>query len=266
MNVQGKFFTHWKVYAGALILAFGAAMLGPVNIPFKYGTISFSATIFCIITGAILGPDLLRVFTVDESKEAASNVLFALAPFMAKMGISAGANLPKLIEVGPALLLQEFGNLGTIVLSLPLAILLGLKREAIGACHSIDRDSNLGLITDLYGADSPETRGVFAVYVTGSVIGTVWISLLVSFISSLNFFNPLALGMACGVGSANMMSVGTSTLAEIYPALADDIVIMGGTSDMLTGVTGIYMATFIALPLTEYLFNKLEPLLGRKKQ
>ena len=54
---------------------------------------------------------------------------------MAKMGISAGGNLAKLVAVGPALLLQEFGNLGTILLSLPLALLLGLKKEAIGACY-----------------------------------------------------------------------------------------------------------------------------------
>lgn len=48
---------------------------------------------------------------------------------MAKMGISAGGNLAKLVAVGPALLLQEFGNLGTILLSLPLALLLGLKKK-----------------------------------------------------------------------------------------------------------------------------------------
>ena len=65
------------------------------------------------------------------------------------------------------------GNLGTILLSLPLALLLGLKKEAIGACYSINRDSNLGLTTDIFGPDAPETRGTFAVYIVGSVIGTV---------------------------------------------------------------------------------------------
>ena len=49
-----------------------------------------------------------------------SLVLVALAPFMAKMGVSAGANLAKLVAVGPALLLQEFGNLGTILSHCPL--------------------------------------------------------------------------------------------------------------------------------------------------
>lgn len=102
---------------------------------------------------------------------------------MAKMGISAGGNLAKLVAVGPALLLQEFGNLGTILLSLPLALLLGLKKEAIGACYSINRDSNLGLTTDIFGPDAPETRGTFAVYIVGSVIGTVFISVLASIVA-----------------------------------------------------------------------------------
>lgn len=135
---------------------------------------------------------------------------------MAKMGISAGGNLAKLVAVGPALLLQEFGNLGTILLSLPLALLLGLKKEAIGACYSINRDSNLGLTTDIFGPDAPETRGTFAVYIVGSVIGTVFISVLASIVASWNIFDPIALGMACGVGSGSMMTAAAGTLGEIY--------------------------------------------------
>ena len=50
-----------------------------------------------------------------------------------------------------ALLLQEFGNLEAIFLSLPIALLLGLKREAVGACHSINRETNLALMQDVFG-------------------------------------------------------------------------------------------------------------------
>ena len=117
-------------------------------------------------------------FKTEECKIGGSLVLVVLAPFMAKMGISSGANVAKLVSVGPALLLQEFGNLGTILLSMPLALLLGLKKESIGACYSINRDSNLGLTTDIFGPDAPETKGTFEVYLVGSVIGTVFISIL----------------------------------------------------------------------------------------
>lgn len=183
---------------------------------------------------------------------------------MAKMGISSGANVAKLVSVGPALLLQEFGNLGTILLSMPLALLLGLKKESIGACYSINRDSNLGLTTDIFGPDAPETKGTFAVYIVGSVIGTVFISILASVVASWNIFDPIALGMASGVGSGSLMTAAAGTLGEIYPQQAENIMIMGGASDMLTGITGIYMGTFVGLPLAKKLYAILEPKIGRK--
>ena len=79
-----------------------------------------------------------------------------------------------------ALLLQEIGNLGTIFLALPIALLLGLKREAIGATHSINRESNLALITDMFGPDSPETRGSLSIYIVGGMIGTIYFGFLAS--------------------------------------------------------------------------------------
>ena len=43
-----------------------------------------------------------------------------------------------------------------------------------------------------------------------------------------------------------------------------NIMIMGGASDMLTGITGIYMGTFVGLPLAKKLYAILEPKIGRK--
>lgn len=39
---------------------------------------------------------------------------------------------------------------------------------------------------------------------------------------------------------------------------------MGGASDMLTGITGIYIGTFVGLPVTRKLYALLEPKIGRK--
>mgnify|MGYP000405824044 CR=1 FL=1 len=166
---------YWKVYVVALILATVCDLIGTLKFNIGIGTLTLFPMVFATIFGGHLGPDAFKLFKTEESKLGGSLVLVALAPFMAKMGISAGGNLAKLVAVGPALLLQEFGNLGTILISLPLALLLGLKKEAIGACYSINRDSNLGLTTDIFGPDAPETRGTFAVYIVGSVIGTVFI-------------------------------------------------------------------------------------------
>ena len=255
---------YWKVYVAALIIAAVCDLIGTLKFNIGIGTLTLFPMVFATIFGGLLGPDAFKLFKTEESKLGGSLVLVALAPFMAKMGISAGGNLAKLVAVGPALLLQEFGNLGTILLSLPLALLLGLKKEAIGACYSINRDSNLGLTTDIFGPDAPETRGTFAVYIVGSVIGTVFISILASIVASWHIFDPIALGMACGVGSGSMMTDAAGTLGEIYPQQAESIMIMGGASDMLTGITGIYMGTFVALPLTKKLYAILEPKIGHK--
>lgn len=255
---------YWKVYAVAVVIAVICDSIGTIKFNVGIGTLTLFPMVFATIIGGMLGPDAFRLFKMPESKLGGSLVLVALAPFMAKMGVSAGANLAKLVAVGPALILQEFGNLGTIFISLPLALFLGLKKEAIGACYSINRDSNLGLTTDICGPDAAETRGTFAVYIVGSVIGTVFISILASIVASWGLLHPLALGMASGVGSGSMMTAAAGTLGEVYPQYAEDIMILGGASDMLTGITGIYMGTFIGLPVTRKLYAFLEPKISQK--
>lgn len=258
---------YWKVYVIALALAAICDSIGTLKINIGIGTLTIFPMVFATILGGLLGPDALKLCNTVESKLGGDLVLIVLAPFMAKMGISAGANLAKLVEVGPALILQEFGNLATIFIALPIALMLGMKGEAIGACYSINRDSNLGLTTDICGPEAAETRGTFAVYIVGSVIGAVFTSILVSMVASLGIFHPLAMGMASGVGSGSMMTAATGTLGAIYPKYAEEIVLYGATSDMLTGVDGIYIGTFVGLPLTRWMYKVLEPKLGhlRKK-
>lgn len=260
MNHRIKQYT--KIYIITLILVVVFDSVGTLQFDVGVGQVVILPMVFLIIAGSILGPQFLKFFTKEESELSGSLVLITLAPFMAKMGISAGANLSKLVAVGPALILQEFGNLATILFSLPLALLLGLGKEAIGACYSINRDSNLALTTDIYGPDASETKGTFGVYIVGSVVGTIFISLLSSIVASWGVFHPLALGMASGVGSGVMMSASTGTLGRIYPEFAEDIILMGGASDMLTGITGIYIAIFVALPFTKWLYSVLEPKIG----
>lgn len=257
---------YWKVYLVAVVIALVCDLIGTIKFDIGIGTLTILPMVFATIFAGLLGPDLFKLFDTKEAKLGGELVLVVLAPFMAKMGISAGANLAKLVAVGPALILQEFGNLGTILFSLPLALALGLKKEAIGACYSINRDSNLGLTTDIYGPDAAETKGTFAVYIVGSIIGTVFISILASVVASLNLLHPLALGMASGVGSGSMMSAAAGTLSTFYPDYAEDIMVLGSASDMLTGITGIYMGTFIGLPITRKLYAVLEPKFEKRKK
>ena len=206
---------------------------------------------------------VLKILDHQKVKAASGLVGVAILPFVAKLGINAGANLSVVISAGPALLLQEFGNLGTILLAMPVALLLGLKREAVGATHSINRETNLALMQDMFGADSPEAQGSLSVYIVGGMVGTIYFGFLASMAAATGVFHPYALGMASGVGAGILMSSAVAALSEVLPAYADEIAALASASETISGIDGIYMAIFIGIPLCNWLYRKLEPTLGR---
>lgn len=255
--------TEYKLYILAFLFILIADAIGQIKVPVGPGTFILFPIFYAIILGILAGPQVTKILKKKEVKRASSLVIVAICPFIAKLGINAGANLEAVISAGSALLFQEVGNLGTIFLALPIAILLGLKREAIGATHSINRETNLALITDMYGPDSAETRGSLSVYIVGGMIGTIYFGFLASMTAAIGFFHPYALGMASGVGAGIMMASATASLAAIYPNMAEQISALASTSETLSGITGIYVAIFIGIPLCNKLYKVLEPKLRK---
>ena len=263
-SLKARIQAEYKIYLLAFLFIAIADKIGQIKIPFGLGTFILFPIFYSLILGILSGPQVAKIVKSKEVKAASKLVIVAICPFIAKLGINAGASIETVISAGPALLLQEFGNLGTIFLAMPLALMLGLKREAIGATHSINRETNLALITDMYGPDSPETRGSLSIYVVGGMIGTIYFGFMVSIIASLGIFHPYALGMSSGVGAGIMMASATAVLTEIYPAMADQISALASASETISGIDGIYMAIFIGIPLCNWLYAKLEPVLGRR--
>ena len=262
-SLKSRIKTEYKIYLLALFFILIADSIGQIQIPLGPGKFILFPIFYSLILGILSGPQVTKIVKSMEVKAASKLVIVAICPFIAKLGINAGASIETVLSAGPALLLQEFGNLGTIFLAMPLALLLGLKREAIGATHSINRETNLALITDMYGPDSPEARGSLSIYVVGGMVGTIYFGFMVSVIAALNIFHPYALGMASGVGAGIMMASATASLAEIYPSMADQISALASASETISGIDGIYMAIFIGIPLCNLLYRKLEPKLGR---
>lgn len=262
--------SEYKIYLLALLFVLIADAIGQFEIPLGPGKFILFPIFYSLILGILSGPQVTKIMKKKEVKAASKLVIVAICPFIAKLGINAGASLETVISAGPALLLQEFGNLGTIFLAMPVALLLGLKREAVGATHSINRETNLALITDMYGPDSPETRGSLSIYVVGGMVGTIYFGFMVSVVAALNWLHPYALGMASGVGAGIMMASATASLTEIYPAMADQISALASASETISGIDGIYMAIFLGIPLCNKLYAVLEPRLGhigeRRKQ
>ena len=187
-STMARLKAEYKIFILAFVFIVIADSIGQIQVPLGPGTLILFPIFYSLIMGVISGPEVLKIFNKKEVKAASKLVIVAICPFIAKLGINAGASIEVILSAGPALILQEIGNLGTIFLALPFALLLGLKREAIGATHSINRESNLALITDMFGPDSPETRGSLSIYVVGGMVGTIYFGFMTTMVAALHIF------------------------------------------------------------------------------
>ena len=146
---------------------------------------------------------------------------------------------------------------------MPVAILLGMKREAVGACFSINREYHIALINNIYGADSAEARGSLSIYIVGGMVGTIYFGILASAVAMTGIFQPEAMGLASGVGAGIMMASSSASLCAVYPEYAESIKTLASVGETIAGISGIYIHMFIAIPLCDKLYQILEPKLGR---
>jgi len=243
----------WRLHTLVLAIVLLTELIGSHEVSIGPGLILLLPMLYAVIIGiALFFTPLVKE---RQAKNAEQLVFLSVTLLIAKFGVQAGPALPKLIAAGPALLLQEFGNLGTIFLALPVALLLGLKRETIGMTHSIGREANIALISDKYGFASPEGRGVMAMYIFGTVFGAIFIGLLSGFLSSVTPIHPLSFAMATGIGSGSMAAAGLGPLVASFSDISEDIIAFSGASNLASSVTGLYMSIFIGLPLTEKLYQ-----------
>lgn len=222
--------------------------------------------IYALVLGLILYlPKPIKFVGPKQSKVAEGAMVLFIGVLITKLAISSGQSIENIFDVGPALIIQQIGNLGTL-LALPVALLLGFRREVIGMTSSICREPNLGVIIDKYGFKSPETRGVLAVFVIGSILGTPFISFLSSISASLIPMHPYAYAMASGVGSASMNAAALAPLMHLYPSMATDLESFAGCSNLLSFCFGIYICIFVSLPLAERMYTWLSPHIGNVKE
>lgn len=148
---------------------------------------------------------------------------------------------------------------GTIALALPLAVLLRMGPATVGATFSIDREGSFAMVSERYGPpDSDQYRGVLSMYVFGTLFGAVLISLIASLATSFNIFDPpLALAMGAGVGSGSMMAAAAASVVSAHPEMADQVLAVAATSNIITGLLGVYVGMYVALPLADRIYGAL---------
>lgn len=254
---------YLKLHLIVLVLVVLAELIGTKNYKIGPGTLVLLPMLYALLMGILTGPKFLKIVDMEDMKIAESLITVSVLLLMAKYGTNIGPTLPLIIKSGPALILQEFGNLGTMLLGMPFALLLGLRREAIGATFSIAREPNIAIISDMYGLDSPEGRGVMGVYVAGTVFGSIFFGLFAGFAATMLPLHPYSLAMASGVGSASMMSASVGALVELFPNMAEEITALGAASNLASGADGVYMSIFMAIPMCEWMYRRI---LGKRAE
>lgn len=247
-----------------LAIVFVSEAIGLIRVPIAIGSVILLPILYAFALGIIFNPNVLKVTGMvlnhNATKLAGTMITIAIMPFIARFGTTVGPQIEQIIAAGAALILQEIGNLGTILFAFPVAVfLLRMGRETIGACYSIDREPNLALIADKYGLNSPEGAGAMGVYATGTLIGTFFFAIMPPLVYALGIFDVRALAMACGVGSGSMLAACTGGLTAVVPDQKDLVLALAAASNILTYATGLYAGLFIALPLTEWLYRTFAP-------
>ncbi len=257
----------YKLHLTVVALVIISEFIGPMDF---YITKDICVMIMPLLYAMVLGLALFLFKPVKwigkkQAKIAESAMLLFIGPLIAKLAISSGQSFHLLLEVGPALILQEFGHIfGCVFLALPVALLLGFKRETVGMTNSIGRETNVAIVIDKYGFNSPETTGVLTVFIIGTVIGTLYISFLSCVCVSILPLHPYAFAMGSGIGSASMNAAALAPLLSAFPAsMSTSIEAFAGFSNLISFCVGMYFCMFLAIPTAEKLYGILEPRIGR---
>lgn len=214
--------------------------------------------LYAMIIGGAISLPKLKILTEKNMHHASSIMLVTLMLLIAKLGVAVGPKINDILNAKMALVFQEVGHFaGTILLGLPLAMMLGMGREAVGAAYSVAREPNIAIVADKYGLDSPEGRGVMAMYVCGTLYGAIWMSILASIIARLDIIHPYALAMGAGVGSGSMMAASLAPISDLYPAMASDINAYATAANLMSSILGIYIYILFSLPFASFLYNVL---------
>jgi hypothetical protein len=244
-----------KLHFLALALTIVCEFFGTKISPLPIGSLVFFPMLYALVLGFIIGLPAFKLLELSDQEESNYLVNISVMLLIARYGTLVGPNFYRMLGSGLALVLQEFGCLGTAICAIPIAVWLGLKREAVGAGHSLGREGNLALISEIYGLNSPEGRGIMGVYVCGTVFGSIFFGLMASIVASWNIFSVEALAMAAGTGSASMMTATVGALQTLFPDKRDIILAYGAASNMLTSLDGLYISLFLALPMSRWLYK-----------
>lgn len=242
----------YRVHLLALLVVLVCEFIGKQTI----WIIAVYPMLYAMIIGGTISLPKLKILKVKNMHHASAVMMVTLMLLIAKLGVSVGPKINEIFNAKFALIFQEVGHFaGTILLGLPLAMMLGMGREAVGATYSVAREPNIAIVADKYGLDSPEGRGVMAMYVCGTLYGAIWMSILASLIAKLDIIHPYALAMGAGVGSGSMMAASLAPITDLYKDMDTEIRAYATSANLMSSILGIYIYILFSLPFASFLYN-----------
>lgn len=257
---MNKNFIYLIIFALAVITA--SEMIGFQRVQIGTFGIGLLPLVFAIIITMVLGLNVFRkgfwkkVYSEKNVEFAGKYLIFIMLPLMARYGADVAPKLGEILQIGWVFITQEVGALGTVLLGLPVALMLGLRREAIGATLGIGREGELAYISEKYTLDSDEGRGVLSLYIIGTLFGTIFFSVFAPILLKFGF-RIEALAMASGMGSGSMMSAASASLVAQVPEMESTILAYASASQLLTSFLGTFTMVFLAAPLQRFMYRLL---------
>ena len=119
-----------RLHLIVLVLVVVAEKIGNIAFTLGVGKIVLLPMMYALLMGVLTAPRFLKISRDTEINAASSLLGVTLMLLMAKYGTLVGPSLPKILAASPALILQEFGNLGRMSLLSVSATVLMLRKVA----------------------------------------------------------------------------------------------------------------------------------------
>lgn len=247
---------NWKIHVLALVIVILSEFIGIrkiyilILVPILYAT----------IMGGLISYPKFGFLSKKDMDDASFIFPISLMILLAKVGLGVGPQLQSIAAAKGTIIIQTGAHLlGTVILGLPVAILVGLKRESIGATYSLGREAQVAIIADKYGLSSPEGHGVMGIFIVGTVLGALWTSIFTSIIVSFNIFHPYALGLGAGTSSLSMSTAAFEVIStgNFTKEVLNTVQGYMNTSNLLVNIVALYANMFVTLPLTVWLYEKI---------
>ena len=261
-----KILMDWKLHLTILVCCMISDRIGTITIPItEVISVSLLPLLYSMVLVTIIyliKP--IKWVGIAQTDTADTMLSMTCLVLMAKLGCNVGTSVETLMDASLPVVLSNAGDAFTCIIAMPIALILGMKRQAVGMTFACSREGGIAVIENKYGRNE-EFQGVMAMYVVGTVFGTIIVGMLASICSTTGIFHVYSVAIAVGIGSAAMSTAGIGTLIELFPEMANEISALAVASNLISSAIAVYANVFVGLPLTEFMYKKLYPILHRGK-